>query len=157
MIKDLRERLAKARASPGGPDPIVRDLRTRLEALQCGFLPVSKQVDFLELLRELVFEKSPERIQELLAEARKLFEEASLLTDLHIPRVDLVSHPANMRPFLVAKGEDPFNDPEPTVPEIELGPVEEELAGLDLSWDPDRFDLSFEPDQLDLDLKEPAN
>ena len=156
MIKDLRERLAKARASPDGPDPTVWDLRERLEAVRCGFLPVRKQTDLLELLRELISTDSPARIKELLAKARELLRDAHLLEDLHVPRVDLVQNPANLRPFLVVKSEDPFDDPEPSVPEIEVSSVEEELAGLDLSTDPDRFDLSLDPDRFDLDLKEPA-
>ena len=159
MTKDLRERLEKARASPDGPDPVVRDLKERLEAVQCDLLPIRKQKDLLELLMELISTDSPEKIKELLNKARELLRDANWLHDLHVPRVDLVTNPANMRPFLVVKSEDPFDDPEPSVPEIVVDPVEKDLAAFDpdrlqIDFDPRELELSFDPSSLD--LEEPA-
>jgi len=108
---------------------------------------------------ELISTDSPEKIKELLNKARELLRDANWLHDLHVPRVDLVTNPANMRPFLVVKSEDPFDDPEPSVPEIVVDPIEKDLAAFDpdrlqIDFDPRELELSFDPSSLD--LEEPA-
>jgi len=81
------------------------DLKDRLSALEAGIgsEPVIKSADLIALLRDLLSARTKEELDKFLARAREMLEGANLLTDLRIPRVDLVQNPANMRPFLVTK------------------------------------------------------
>ena len=103
MLEDLRERLEQV--SKAAPQPRHLDLRDRLSALEAGIgvEPIIKSADLIALLRDILSAKSKEELDRFLARAREMLEGANLLTDLRIPRVDLVQNPANMRPFLVTK------------------------------------------------------
>jgi len=105
-VQDLRNRLEMV--AKGSPEPRFLDLRDRLSALDAGMgwedkpVPIMKQ-DLLAILRDILSARSREELDKFLARARKILESAHLLTDLKVPRVDLVQNPANMRPFLVTK------------------------------------------------------
>jgi len=105
-VQDLRNRLEIV--AKGAPEPRFLDLRDRLSALDAGVgwedkpVPIMKQ-DLLAILRGILGAKSREELDRFLSRAKEILESANLLTNLEIPRVDLVQNPANMRPFLVTK------------------------------------------------------
>ena len=105
MPKHLRERLEQV--SKAAPRPMHLDLKDRLSALEAGIaceepVPIMKQ-DLIGLLLKILGAKDPAERESLIARAKKILADATLLEDLKVPRVDLVHSPANMRTFLVTK------------------------------------------------------
>ena len=112
----LSEALAKATRPEGEGARIAKSLREDLEAAVAGIgveadetgefiaLRKSEAEDLAGVLTELVeAEDDPGKLRQLLQKVKNFLSGANLLTNLRVPRVDLVHSPANMRTFLVTK------------------------------------------------------
>jgi len=102
-LRDRLNRVEKAQR-PEGP---ARELRDRLAGVtgeELVTIEKSELVDLAGVLSALVeAEENPNKLKRLLEKAKRWLADSHLLTNLKVPRVDLVTHPANMRTFLVTK------------------------------------------------------
>ena len=103
---ELRERLDRVEKAdrPEGPAKELRDRLAEVTGEELVTLRKSEAEDLAGVLSELIAaEDDPSKLKRLLEKVKNWLSGANLLTNLKIPRVDLVTHPANMRPFLVTK------------------------------------------------------
>jgi len=102
-LRDRLDRVEKAQR-PEGPAKELRDRLAEVTGEELVTIEKSELVDLAGVLSELVeAEDDPNRLKRLLEKAKRWLSDTHLLTNLKVPRVDLVTHPANMRTFLVTK------------------------------------------------------
>ena len=130
---ELRDRLDRVEKADR-PEGLARELRDRLaEVTGEEFVTVQKSEveDLAGVLSELVeAEDDPGKLRRLLRKVKDWLAGANLLTDLRIPRVDLVTHPANRRTFLITKHNETTGEEDLVLEERDwLPPPPELVAG----------------------------
>jgi len=103
---ELRKRLEEVEKAdrPEGPARELRDRLAKVTGEELVTLCKSEAEDLACVLSELVdAEDDPGKLRQLLQKVKDWLSGANLLTNLKVPRVDLVTHPANRRTFLITK------------------------------------------------------